>query len=91
MNCELVDELMSWTLEAVLKPDIQQLQNIKKRAQQANDEQLIGFCSRFEDAISNKQPLQPVFKDLLTANNKNIIQKTNNSRTHQRSPEDLEI
>ncbi len=91
MNRELYDDLMNWTLEAVLKPDIQQLQDIKKRAIQANDEQLIEFCSRFEDAISNKQPLQSIFEDLLTANNKIVLQKANNSRTHQQPPEDLEI
>ena len=90
MNYELVGELINWTIEAVLKPNIQQLQDIKKRAIQAKDKQLIEFCSRFEDAINNKQPLEPIFSDLLIENNKNIIQEANNIRTHRQPPEDLE-
>ena len=91
MNRELVDELMSWTIEAILKPDVQQLQDIKEKALQAEEQQLVEFCIRFEQAIKNKQPIQPIFKELLTANTKNVIARTNEKITHQRPPEDLEI
>ena len=36
MNREIVDELMTWTMEAILSPNIQQLQDIKKKALQAD-------------------------------------------------------
>lgn len=91
MNRELIDKLMNWTIEAVLKPDIQQLQDIKEKALQAGEQQLVEFCNRFEQAIQNKQPIQPIFKELLTANNKDIIAKANEKITHRRPPEDLEI
>ena len=54
MNRELVDELMSWTLEAVLKPDVQQLQNIKKKALQLREVQLVEFCNQFEKNYKEK-------------------------------------
>lgn len=91
MNRELVDELMSWTMEAILKPDIQQLQNIKQKAIQVRDLQLVEFCNKFEKAIQNKQPIQPIFQELLTTNNKMILEKADAKRTNQRPPEDLEI
>lgn len=91
MNRELVDELMSWTMEAILKPDIQQLKNIKQKALQLRDLQLVEFCNQFENAIQNKQPIQPIFQDLLTTNNKMILEKVDAKRTHQKPPEDLEI
>lgn len=91
MNRELVDELMSWTMEAVLKPDIQQLQNIKQKALEVRDLQLVEFCNKFEKAIQNKQPIQPIFQELLTTNNKMLLEKVDAKRTHQRPPEDLEI
>lgn len=91
MNRELVDELMNWTLEAVLKPNMQQLQNIKQKALQEGDTQLVEFCNKFEKAIQNKQSIQPIFQELLTANNKNILGRTEAKRTHQKPPEDLEL
>lgn len=91
MNCELVDELISWTMEAILKPDIQQLQNIKQKALQVRDLQLVEFCNKFEKAIQNKQPIQPIFQELLTTNNKMVLGKADAKRTHQRPPEGLEI
>ena len=90
MNRELVDELMSWTMEAILKPNIQQLQNIKQKALQVRDLQLVEFCNKFEKAIQNKQPIQPIFQELLTTNNKMLLEKVDAKRTHQRPPEDLE-
>ncbi len=91
MNCELVNELMSWTLEAVLKPDIQQLQNIKLKALQQGDTQLVEFCNEFEKAIQNKQSIQPIFQKLLAVNNRNILGRAETKRTHVKPPEDLEI
>lgn len=91
MNRELFDELMSWTMEAILQPNIQQLQNIKKKALQANDQQLVEFCSRFEQATQNKQPIQPIFKELLEANNKNIIRGVDEKLANRKPPEDLEL
>lgn len=91
MNKELVDELMSWTLEAVLKPNMQELQNIKQKALQEGDTQLVEFCNKFEKTIQNKQPIQPIFQELLTANNKSILGRAEAKRTHQKPPEDLEI
>ena len=91
MNRELVDKLMSWTIEAVLKPDVQQLQDIKEKALQAGEQQLVEFCSRFEQAIQNKQPIQPILKELLTANTKDVMARANEKITQRRPPEDLEI
>lgn len=91
MNKELVDELMSWTMEAILKPDIQQLQNIKKKAVEVKDQQLLEFCNQFEKAIQNKQPIQPIFKELLETNNRTILGKVEAMRTHTKPPEGLEL
>ncbi len=91
MNRELVDELMTWSLEAILKPDIQRLHNIKQKALQARDQQLVEFCDKFEKTIQNKQPIQPIFTELLATNNRMILARAEAKRTHTRSPEDLEI
>jgi hypothetical protein len=91
MNREIVDELMTWTMEAILKPNIQELQDIKKKALQANDHQLVEFCSRFEQAIQNKQQIQPIFKELLEVNNKNIIRRVDEKLANRKSSEDLEL
>lgn len=91
MNRELVDELMSWTMEAILKPDIQQLQNIKQKAVEAEDQQLVEFCNQFEKAIQNKQSIHPIFKELLDTNNKIVLERADAKRTHTKPPEDLEL
>lgn len=91
MNREIVDELMTWTMEAILSPNIQQLQDIKKKALQAKEQQLVEFCSRFEQAIKSRQPIQPIFKELLEANNKNIIKRADEKLANRKPPEDLEL
>lgn len=91
MNNEIFNELMSWTMEAVLNPNMEELQNIKQRALQVKEQQLVKFCDRFEDAVNNKQSLNAIFKDLLETNNRNIIKSVNDRRVKHNPPEDLEI
>lgn len=70
---------------------MQQLQNIKLKALQQKDTRLVEFCNKFEKAIQSKQPIQPIFQELLTANNKSVLGRAEAKRTHQKPPEDLEI